>query len=96
MRSYRWSLKILLGTNFYKQMSIFTWANRLIKDFDWKDIAATKLSVAFFILAIAKLWPGILGLEWYWYGILFVAFAIKPFAKMFKQGKNPTPAQIQG
>jgi hypothetical protein len=61
-------------------MSIFTWANRLIKDFDW----------------IAKLWPGILGLEWYWYGILFVAFAIKPFAKMFKQGKNPTPAQIQG
>ena len=70
-------------------MSIFTWANGAIKNFDWKDIASTKLSVAFFILAVAKLWPGILGLEWYWYGILFVVFAVRPFVRMFKKKEQP-------
>ncbi|MFA5736920.1 MAG: hypothetical protein WCX70_01295 [Candidatus Paceibacterota bacterium] len=66
-------------------MSIFSWANNAIRNFDWKDVASIKLSVVFFILAVAKLWPDILSLEWYWYGILFFVFAIRPFFRLFKK-----------
>jgi len=74
-------------------MSIFTWSNSCVKNLDWKDIASVKLSVAFFILAVAKLWPGILGLDWHWYGILFVVFAIKPLLACFKKRSQTPPVQ---
>ena len=33
---------------------------------DWIDVGLTKLSVFAATLFIAKLWDGILGLDWYW------------------------------
>lgn len=56
-----------------------------IKKMHWYDISLVKMSVLFFTLMIAKFWPGILGLEWYYYLILGVLFAIVPAGKVFKK-----------
>jgi len=64
-------------------MSCFKWANKKIKNMDWIDIASIKLAVAAFILMIASFWPVLIELPWYWYGIIFVLAAIRPWTKMF-------------
>jgi hypothetical protein len=38
-----------------------------------------------FALMLAKLWPPLLSLEWYWYGLVFVAAAIKPMYVYFSK-----------
>lgn len=43
-----------------------------------------KLSVIAFTLMIAKLWSGILALDWYYYLIFMIIFAIVPIIKIFK------------
>ncbi len=58
--------------------------NKKIKKFNCTDIQLIKLSVAAFTLMVAKLWSSILYLEWYWYLIIFVIFAIPVMMKMFK------------
>jgi hypothetical protein len=63
----------------------FKWCNKNIKKYKWEDIALIKLSVLFFTLMLAKLWPGILSLDWYVYLIIFVLLAIPPVVKMFKK-----------
>jgi len=54
---------------------------------DWKarvaklrvtDVQLIKLSVAGFILMIAKLWPPLLSLDWYWYAAIGALAAIRP------------------
>ena len=50
----------------------FQWVNDRIKKLNCFDVGVLKLCVAAFVLMVAKLWPGVLGLEWYWYGIVFV------------------------
>ncbi len=52
--------------------------NKKIKNLKWYDISLTKLSAAAFILMVAKLWSGILYLEWYWYLVIAVVAAIVP------------------
>ncbi len=42
-----------------------------------------KLSVFAFALMIAKLWEPILSLEWYWYGIIFIAATIPPLIRIY-------------
>lgn len=64
-------------------MSCFKWANKKIKNMDWIDIASIKLAVAAFILMIASFWPVLIELPWYWYAIVFVLAAIRPWTKMF-------------
>ncbi|MBU4284524.1 MAG: hypothetical protein KKA61_04540 [Nanoarchaeota archaeon] len=64
-------------------MGCFEWVNKKIKKMEWYDISLTKISVAAFILMVAKFWPGILALEWYWYAIIFVLAAIGPMIKIF-------------
>ncbi|MBT3691456.1 hypothetical protein HOG16_04410 [Candidatus Woesearchaeota archaeon] len=56
-----------------------------VKKFEWFDISLVKLSTAAFILMVAKLWSGILALEWYWYLIIAVIVAIRPFTQMLKK-----------
>jgi len=63
---------------------VFTCVNKSIKKYDWKDIASIKLSVIFFTLMIAKLWPGLLGLNWYLYLIFAIVFMIVPLRKLHK------------
>jgi len=36
-------------------------------------------------LMLAKLWPGMLGLDWYIYLILGIAFMISPMVKLFSK-----------
>lgn len=42
------------------------------------DIGFTKIAVFAGALFIAKVWDGILGLEWYWYLLICIIAAIKP------------------
>lgn len=43
------------------------------------DIGLIKVAVFAATLLIAKLLPDILSLEWYWYLIVWITAAIKPF-----------------
>ena len=62
-------------------MSIFDWANDRIRRLTWVDLGLTKFAVAAFALMVAKLWPPLLSLEWYWYALLFVVLAPTPLKK---------------
>ncbi len=61
------------------------WANSKIKKMTLVDIKLIKLSVFAFALMVAKLWQPILSLDWYWYAVMFIAFAIRPCITMFKK-----------
>ena len=54
-----------------------------IKLLTFWDFPLIKLSTAAFILMIAKLWTGILALEWYWYLIIALVVAAPLIYKMF-------------
>jgi hypothetical protein len=60
------------------------WLDSKIKKMNWLDIKMIKWSVAAFILLIAKLWPTIFSLNWYWYLIIGVLAMIRPVYTMFK------------
>jgi hypothetical protein len=64
-------------------MKLIEWVNSKIKNLECWDMALVKLSVAAFILMVAKLWAPILSLEWYWYLVIFVLAMIKPLIAMF-------------
>ena len=46
------------------------WAEEKMKMMDLWDMKLIKWSVAAFTLMLAKLWPPILSLDWYWYGVI--------------------------
>jgi len=64
-------------------MSIDKWANSRLKKLKWYHISFIKISTAAFALMVAKLWPGILGLEWYWYLVIALVVAIPVYTKVF-------------
>lgn len=59
--------------------------NLKVKKLNWLDLQLIELSVAGFILMIAKLWEPILKLDWYWYAIIFILAAIKPTLRIIKE-----------
>ena len=61
------------------------WANAKIKKMTLVDIKLIKLSVFAFALMVAKLWQPILSLDWYWYLVMTIVFAIRPCMKMCKK-----------
>jgi hypothetical protein len=61
------------------------WANDLIKKLTCFDYALIKIGVFAFTLMLAKLWPGILCLDWYWYGLLYAFIAVYFIVKIFKR-----------
>jgi hypothetical protein len=65
-------------------MNFFEWINKKIGKLTWIDIGLTKLSVAAFVLMIAKLWTPLLSLDWRWYGLIFVVLAIIPLRDFWK------------
>lgn len=69
-------------------MSFKNWTDSKIKKFSWEDIQLIKLSVAGFVLMIAKLWTPLLSLDWYWYALIFVLAAIKPMSKAICKKKK--------
>ncbi len=64
-------------------MSLITYWNKKLKNLDWLDIGLIKVSVAGFVLMVAKLWTPLLSLEWYWYGLIFLLAGIKPIYKAY-------------
>jgi hypothetical protein len=69
--------------NIFK-MKFFKWLDAIVKRLTWVDVHCIEWAALFFGLLIAKLFPQVLGLEWYWYLIIMLAFSIKPMKKMFK------------
>jgi len=65
-------------------MGYIAWANQKIKKLNAWDIAILKTGVMAFTLTIAKLWPAILSLSWYIYGVVFLICWIYLLIKMFK------------
>ncbi len=59
--------------------------NDKIKKMNCIDVSLVKVSVIAFTLMVAKLWVGILYLDWYWYLIIAVILAIKPLVKIFRK-----------
>ena len=51
---------------------------------DWIDVTLIKIAVFAATLLFAKLWQPVLSLEWYWYLIIWVAAAIRPFNTFYK------------
>jgi len=66
-------------------MSFGALANSKVKNLDWIDVQLLKLTVAGFVLMIAKLWQPLLTLDWYWYAVIFVLAAIKPVYNVLKK-----------
>ena len=65
-------------------MSFF---GKKLKKLGVKDIAFIKFGVFFFTLFLVTVWPSfrnlVLGIDWYWFLMLFVIFAIPVWKKMF-------------
>ena len=51
---------------------------------DLIDVGLIKIAVVAITLLLAKLWTPLLSLEWYWYLILFIVVAIRPFSTFVK------------
>lgn len=70
-------------------MSLFTWVEKSLPKMKWYDMSLLKLSVFFFTLFLVTAWAGfrtfVLGVEWYWYFILFVIAAVPLLKKMFSK-----------
>jgi len=66
-------------------MNFKTWVDSKIKRYELVDFGLIKLSIAAFILMIAKLWTPLLSLEWYWYGIIFILAVICPLSKILRK-----------
>ena len=64
-------------------MSFNDFANAKVRKCDWLDIGLIKLTVAAFVLLLAKLWPAILSLPWYWYAAVAVLAAIRPLVRIW-------------
>jgi hypothetical protein len=65
-------------------MGLFRWSEEGIKKFKWYDISILKLSAGAGMLTLAKLWPPLLSLAWYWYAIIAVVLAVYLMTKMSK------------
>ncbi len=61
----------------------FNWINEKLKKLTCVDIGITKFCVAAFVLMLAKLWPPMLNLEWYWYGSVFAVTYIYLIVRVF-------------
>lgn len=57
-------------------MNIINWGENKIRGLSVYDFAVIKILVFTFTLLLAKLWPGILNLEWYWHGLMFAVSAL--------------------
>ncbi|MFQ6610108.1 MAG: hypothetical protein ACE5D7_04835 [Fidelibacterota bacterium] len=51
---------------------------------DWLDVASLKIAVFFATLFLAKIWSPLLNLEWYWYVLGWVIFAVRPWKTTIK------------
>lgn len=69
-------------------MKFYKWVEKGYAKLHWYDFGMVKLSAFLFGLLIAKIYPPILNLDWYWYLIFVVVVAYKPTYRFF-YGKKP-------
>ena len=65
-------------------MNLFNWADKKMAKLTWIDMGLTKLAVAAFALMMAKVWPPLLSLDWYWYGLTWILLAIIPLRNFWR------------
>jgi len=65
-------------------MNLFNWADKKMAKLTWIDMGLTKLAVAAFALMMAKVWPPLLSLDWYWYGLIWILLAIIPLRNFWR------------
>jgi len=57
--------------------------NEMLAKMDIVDVKLACLAKASLILMIAKLWPPLMGFEWYWYLAAAAVLYVKPIKKLF-------------
>lgn len=68
---------------------MINWLDSKIKKMDVFDISLLEISVFAFALMLAKLIPGIMILDWYWYGLAFLVTGFWLVFKVFSpQGRQ--------
>ncbi len=65
-------------------MCLFSWADSKIKNFKSYDISLIKIATTALVLMLAKFFPVLTSLEWYWYLIVFFLTSVSVWLKMFK------------
>lgn len=63
----------------------FKWYDQRAKNLGYVGVKSVKWASFALALMIAKLWPGILGLEWFWYMIIAIVFLVIAMFKFFKK-----------
>lgn len=66
-------------------MGYMEWAKEKLKKYDVIDMKLIKWSVAAFTLMLAKFFPVLLSLDWYWYAALGVLFMWRPMMKVLSK-----------
>ena len=61
----------------------YQWMNDKLKKLNYIDFGVVKICLISFALLLAKFWPVILGLDWYWYAIIFVVSYIYLITRVF-------------
>jgi len=64
-------------------MSFITFINNTVRKLDGADIGFIKLSVFAIAFLIAKYYPQVLSLDWYWYVGVAVLAAIRPIYRAY-------------
>lgn len=64
-------------------MCFIKFINKTAKKLDGVDIGLVKFSAMAIALLIAKLYPPILSLDWYWYLVIAVVVAARPFHRAY-------------
>jgi hypothetical protein len=59
-------------------MALKKFIKKKMKKMDYFDVKLSQLGTAALFLMIAKLWPPLLSLEWYWYLIIAIVLLLKP------------------
>ena len=65
-------------------MGFWKWADGKAKKMNALGVGLLKISVFFLALALAKLWPPLLSLDWQWYALVFVLAAVLPTYEVFR------------
>ena len=63
----------------------FQWINAKVKKLTCFDYSIVKICVFTFALLIAKFWPAILKLDWYWYAIVFSVTYVYLIIRIFSK-----------
>lgn len=74
-------------------MTLFQKIDTIIQRYRWYDISLIKISSGAFLLMVAKLWPPLLALDWYYYLAVSIVAAVPVLRKFCSEKPVPRSAQ---